>query len=253
MRRYYEGHEAVYQRLEAAGADCWGGADFEQVHMLGFLRDALVRTGLQERSQAEVLVLGCGTGPLACVLRRHGFRVSAVDISPTAIKLARQQAEKRGLTIHYRVGDVCRDPLGDRQYDLIVDSHCLHCIVPEADRRQALASIRRALRKDGFFVLETMMGQVRSDHVSTDEAGIVWNAHGDQEPDFEPRVLRDGQWFVPQRRLRPSKAALDDELRAAGFQITWCDTAASPQETGVSDYRAICQVAPGMDNHPNAG
>ena len=243
MKRYYEGHEQVYQRLDADGVDCWGRDDFDNVHMLGFLREALGRTNLGERPQAQALVIGCGTGPLACELSRQGYQVIGMDISPTAIHMARQQAAKRGLTIDYRVGDLCRDPLDARRYDVIVDSHCLHCIVPEEDRRRALDSIHDALTDDGFFILETMMGQLRTDTIETDEEGIVWTAYGNEMPSFQPRVERRGQWFVPQRRLRPTAAALDEELQARDLRIVWRHIHETTSEDDTADYQAICQRA----------
>ena len=241
MKRYYEGHEGVYERLAAEGADCWGEDDFDNVYMLEFLELGLGQTRLDDLEHVRVLVIGCGTGPLACALSRRGYQVSGFDISPTAIEMAKAQAQKRGLQIRYWVGDLCRDDLGDEHYDLIVDSHCLHCIVPEEDRSTALTSIRRALSPDGVFILETMMGSVDSEEAQSDEEGIIWTPYGEMPPDFEPRVQRsDGLWYVPQRRLRPDKAALDDELRAAGFQIHWSQEVPWSDTNGAGDYQGIC-------------
>ncbi|MAO83515.1 MAG: hypothetical protein CMH50_06480 [Myxococcales bacterium] len=241
MKRYYEAHEDAYRRLSERGADCWGGDDFDHVYMLSFLIQALEHPAVIDRSLKQALVIGCGTGPLACALDQRGFEVSGVDISPTAIEMARQEAARRGRHIHYWVGDLCRDELGCEDYDLIVDSHCLHCIVPEADRQGALRSIHQALRPEGIFVLETMVGPLPNGPVSCDDEGIVWSRYGEIEPAFEPRVQRaDGDWYVPQRRLRHDKAALDDELRAAGFQIHWSREMPSSDTNGARDYQGIC-------------
>ena len=241
MRRYYEGHEAVYQRLAAAGADCWGQDDFDKVYMLAFLEDALRQTRLDGLDGARALVIGCGTGPLACALSRRGYQVSGIDISPTAIAMAREQARIRGLDIDYRVSDLCRDELGTAGYALIVDSHCLHCIVSEADRRAALGAIHKALKPAGVFIMETMMGALDTEERATDADGIVWKPYGETPPDFEPREQRaDGLWYVHQRRLRPTKEALDDELQAAGFRIRWSRQLASRDGSQTSDYQAIC-------------
>ena len=126
MKKYYEGHELAYQKLAAEGADCWGGDDFENVHMLAFLTFALAQTDLEQRDAVRALVLGCGTGPLACALSRRGYQVKGIDISATAIEIARANASKRGLDIEYAVADLCADELGRSAYDLIVDSHCMH-------------------------------------------------------------------------------------------------------------------------------
>ena len=240
--KYYEGHEGVYQKLAEAGADCWGRDDFENVYMLPYLKSALARTTLDEKEAVRALVVGCGTGPLACALSRRGYHVCGFDISSTAIVLARAQAEKRGLDIEYWVGDLCADDLGASCYDLIVDSHCMHCIVPDEDRGKALKSICRALSPDGVFIIETMMRDPSiKGGVDVDEDGIHWTVFsGKERPDYERARLRDGVWCVPQRRLRPNKEALDEELSRYGFQIRWSIEAESDEEGESGDYQAIC-------------
>lgn len=243
MKKYYEGHEGVYKQLEAEGVDCWGRDDFENVYMLPFLEQALDQISPASRQQAHALVIGCGTGPLACVLAKREFIVSAFDISPTAIEMAKQQARERGLEINYWVGDICGEPLLTGQYDLIVDSHCLHCVVTIEDRKTAFTSICQALTPTGFFVLETMMGRPTNQDVTVDKEGIVWSQYGQNKPDFEPSVQRDGVWYVPQRRLLPNKDALDAELRSHGFEILWSHGKKSEDDPDGGDYQAICQQA----------
>ena len=243
MGRYYEGHERVYQRLAEENADCWGHDDFDNVHMLPFLNSAIERTDLASRDVVDVLVIGCGTGPLACALSKKGFDVNGMDISPTAIELAKQQAAKRALAINYWAGDICNDDLGADKYDLIVDSHCLHCIVADDDRKTAFQSICRALKDDGYFILETMMGTLLTEERSTDADGIVWKSYGHAEPEFEPRVQRDGVWHVPERRIRPTKTALDEELIGYGFRIQWSNATEPEEANGLCDYQGINQRA----------
>jgi len=203
----------------------------------------LAKTDLDERGNIRALVLGCGTGPLACALKQRGYQVSGFDVSPTAIEMARKQAQKRGLDIDYWVADLCRDRLPTARYDLIVDSHCLHCIVPDEDRKKAFQEILQGLDKEGVFILETMMGKMNSNGVSSDENGIVWTSYGTEKPDFEPAVQQEGLWYVPQRLLRPSKESLDAELKAYGFHILWSHEESTDAGGELSDYQAICMAA----------
>ena len=242
MKKYYEGHDDVYQRIQAEGHNCWGRINFEQAHMQGFVKKALKKTNLDSRPHVQALVLGCGTGPIACLLSKRGYQVSGIDISPTAIEMAKQQAEQRSLDIKYWVHDLCQNSLGNQQYDLILDSHCLHCIVSEKDRKSALKHIRNALNPDGVFILETMMGRIHTKDVQSDKDGIVWTPFGETPPFFEPRIQKNGLWFVPQRLIRPNKSVLEEELKTAGFSIVWSQTVPPEKDDENGDYQAICEV-----------
>ena len=58
-------------------------------------------------SNARVLDIGCGTGPVSCFLAKQGYSVDGFDISQTVIELARAKAKDLGLDIHYSVDDIC--------------------------------------------------------------------------------------------------------------------------------------------------
>jgi 2-polyprenyl-3-methyl-5-hydroxy-6-metoxy-1,4-benzoquinol methylase len=45
--------------------------------------------------QGKALDLGCGLGNKSIALAKHNFQVTSIDISPTAIELAKKQAKKR--------------------------------------------------------------------------------------------------------------------------------------------------------------
>ena len=156
-KRYYEGHEIAYQNIEAKGGQAWRFADFDHHPIRDFVMGALERIGLAGGTGRRCLVIGVGTGRMACELARLGFEVDGIDISETAIKMAAKQAMERGLTITYRVGDICKDDLGTQRYDLILDSHCMHCIVTDAHREAAFAAVHRAIKTHGFLVLHTML------------------------------------------------------------------------------------------------
>ena len=181
--RYYKAHEGAYQTLLKEGGDTWGKDNFENVYMLAFLKRALAQTALDKREDVCALVVGCGTGPLACALGRRGYRVHGFDISPTAIELAREQAQQRGLEIEYWVGDLCRDELRKSYYDLVVDSHCLHCIVLDDDRKKAFSSIRSSLKQKGIFVSEMMLGEARAPENYVIDRDGVYPSHRRQRHD----------------------------------------------------------------------
>jgi SAM-dependent methyltransferase len=220
MARYYDGHETVYRELREKGHRTWGepaGERFEAFFYRPFLERVIAAHGLA----GVALELGCGTGPGACFLAERGFSVTGIDISATAIELAREHAAERGLGARFEVGDVCALSASLAKLDLIVDGHCLHCIVFDDERAALLRELVGRLRGGGRFAVSTMAlaDSVRFDpSLVCDEDGVVWWRSKVTAHEIERAKEVNGVWWVPQRRLKPA-AALRAELVAAGFAI----------------------------------
>ena len=92
----------------------------------------------------EVLDAGCGSGPLAEALRAKGAVVSAFDLSPAMVELAR---ERLGEDADVRVADLGAPlPYPDGSFDLVVVSLALHYV---EDWASALTELRRVLKPGG--------------------------------------------------------------------------------------------------------
>ena len=99
---------AAYARRDPVMA---GIADF-----LGDLRDR------------EVLELGSGMGEMTTLLARSGARVTAVDISPGSVAMARRRARLHGVdeAIDFVVGPGEQLPLPAERFDVAVGKAVLH-------------------------------------------------------------------------------------------------------------------------------
>ena len=68
----------------------------------------------------SVLDLGCGTGLFAIAAAKLGAsEVWATDVSPAAVDCTRRNAERNGVDVVAKVGDLF-EPVADRVFDLIV-------------------------------------------------------------------------------------------------------------------------------------
>jgi SAM-dependent methyltransferase len=106
----------------------------------------------------QALDIGTGPGHDAVFLMHQGFNVIAIDISPTAIRLARENASNAGLFGFFQLGDIRRIPVEDGFVDFANDRGCFHVLSPE-DRPKAVSEIHRVLRRGGRLLL-----RVFSDH-----------------------------------------------------------------------------------------
>ena len=74
--------------------------------------------GKEDLAGKAVLDMGTGSGVLAIAAAKKGCSVTAVDINPAAIKLAKQNAKKEGVGIDFVVSDLFDKIKG--KFDLII-------------------------------------------------------------------------------------------------------------------------------------
>ncbi|MEZ6065932.1 MAG: class I SAM-dependent methyltransferase [Planctomycetaceae bacterium] len=107
-----------------------------------------------EIPRGRVLELGCGSGTNAIYLAQQGFEVTAIDIAPAALELARQRAEQAHVTINFIEADVHRFDTPGPRFDFLFDRGCYHCC-----RRIDLAGYLRThelcLRPDAWALMLT--------------------------------------------------------------------------------------------------
>jgi SAM-dependent methyltransferase len=154
--------DAIYGSLLAAGRSDWSD-QATTTEILGYLDELLRHTGT---TSGELLELGCGTGTLSFPLAERGYQVTGLDISATAIALARararQFARQFDREITFGVHDI-RAPLAALagRFALVVDSLVLHYLTAPADRVAGLRLAASALRPDGAMLVITMCGDPR--------------------------------------------------------------------------------------------
>ncbi|MHC4160261.1 MAG: class I SAM-dependent methyltransferase [Planctomycetota bacterium] len=110
----------------------------------------LVDTGKVRPCKA--IDLGCGAGNYAVYLAARGFDVTGVDFSPTAIKIAKENAKTKGVKCDFLAADVL-DQLGDidQTWDFAYGWGLLHHIFPD-QRQKYVENVYRILNPKGKYL-----------------------------------------------------------------------------------------------------
>lgn len=134
----------------------------------------------------RVLELGSGHGGLSLELARLGARPTLVDFSSEALTQARRIFESENLEVSTLEGDVGLPDLEIKdKFDLIIDSHLLHCLTEDPDRVSYYALVKDALAPGGIFVCETMVHRKKlhiPDGFMFDQRNILWQMFGKWTP-----------------------------------------------------------------------
>lgn len=160
-------------------------------------------------SDLNILETGAGRGGLSLLLARLGARVTLIDFSPTALAQAEQIFAAEGIPVHTVVADVSHPDVEiGMKFDIIVDSHLLHCITEDPDRSSYYRLVSDHLTDRGIFVSETMVHRKNifiPDGFMFDERYVLWQMFG--------------KW-TPVRKILDS-LDLETELQNAQFKIEY--------------------------------
>lgn len=137
--------------------------------------------------RGDVLDIGCGLGDNAIYLAQHGFDVTGLDISPTALITAERRALDAGVSVRFATADATVLDGYTAAFDTVIDSGCLHCLPDDAKRGYA-AAVFRATRPGAALLLSA----------------------------FSDVNAASGDWPRPM----VSEQTLRDTLTAAGWAIT---------------------------------
>ncbi|WP_460207597.1 class I SAM-dependent methyltransferase [Scytonema sp. NUACC21] len=161
METNYLLHEQAYQNFKKTeGFVGWDATNEDFVRCFNYEWERLFQFEKFPRS-GRVLELGCGAGNIGLYLAFKGYEVVGVDIAPTAIEWAIENAKQANIeAIEFRVGDVLRlDEFSDESFDIVLDSHCFHCIIG-SDRSKFLQSAYRVLKSGGILSISSMCNEV---------------------------------------------------------------------------------------------
>jgi ubiquinone/menaquinone biosynthesis C-methylase UbiE len=152
------------------------------------------REWLGQRAQGQVLEVAIGTGRNLPHYRAD-VSITAIELSPAMLAIARQRAADLGREVNFHEGDAEHLPFDDASFDTVVCAFSL-CTIPSPVA--ALAEMRRVLRPGGRLLL-------------VDHIGSSWPpVYAAQWLLERPTIHSAGEHFT--RRQLPL-------VQAAGFQV----------------------------------
>jgi SAM-dependent methyltransferase len=111
-------------------------------------------SGLAEKYGQKVLCLMCAVGTIACGMAEKGFSVTAIDIEPEMIAIAKKNNQSN-TNLVFLTGDITNLHLPDNyDFAFIGGSADFHHLLSEEEILQALSGIYSHLTDKGCLVLE---------------------------------------------------------------------------------------------------
>ena len=131
------------------------GKDGPQADTLRFLK-FLKKEQKFKIENKKILDLGCGTGRNANYLAEKGNDVVGIEISKTALDVARNRASKLGVKVDYRLGDIGEKyDIEDSSIDLVLDITSSNSL-DEKGRKIYLEEVERVLKPSGYFFVRAL-------------------------------------------------------------------------------------------------
>jgi SAM-dependent methyltransferase len=119
---------------------------------VGRPQPAVVELAFEGAFGGVVLDSGCGTGENALHIASLGLAVLGFDIAETAVALAREKAEQRGIEAEFIVADARRLEGMGRTFDTVLDCALFHAFDRE-ERRAYTASLAHVTKVGGILHL----------------------------------------------------------------------------------------------------
>jgi SAM-dependent methyltransferase len=131
---------------ESTDRDCWNDT-FHTGRGFSLEPNRMLVETVNDEEPGAVLELAMGQGRNALYLASQGWKVTGVDISDEALRIAREQAVKRKLALDTVNADIDEWDFGTNRFDLVTMMYA-------GDHAKWIDKIKASLRAGGLFVVE---------------------------------------------------------------------------------------------------
>jgi 2-polyprenyl-3-methyl-5-hydroxy-6-metoxy-1,4-benzoquinol methylase len=108
---------------------------------------ALLRENTHLFSGGTALDIAMGMGQNAIFLASHGYKVTGIDRSSSAVSLSRENAEKKAVSLRTVEADILTYGIRENYFDVILNFYFLE--------RSLIQKIKKGLKKNGLVFFET--------------------------------------------------------------------------------------------------
>ena len=105
--------------------------------------------------KGKTLDVCCGAGTNSLYMVKSGFSVTAIDISPTAIRYAKKESDREKIMIDFMVQNFVNLSFIDEIFDFMFDMGYFHH-VGVIDRINFIEGISRVLKRNGLYLLNVL-------------------------------------------------------------------------------------------------
>jgi len=193
---------AEVAKFEAGASRFWDPqGEFRPLHLLNPVRTRFVSERVP-LAGLRVLDVGCGGGLLAESLAREGAQVTAIDLAPAMIEVARLHAAAAGLTIDYRMAGAQElTRASPALFDVVT---CMEMLEHVPEPAAMLGTLAQLLKPGGALFVSTLNRNLRSFLLAIVGAEYLMN--------LIPRGTHEYE-----RLIRPAELAR--WARAAGLEL----------------------------------
>jgi len=193
---------AELAKFDASAARFWDpDGEYRPLHLLNPLRSAFI-AARAPLAGAPLLDVGCGGGLLAESLARAGARVTAIDLAPGMIEVARLHAAQSALAIDYRIA--AAEQLAGAQPQGFSVVTCMEMLEHVPEPAALMATLAQLLAPGGSLFISTLNRNLKSFLLAIVGAEYLLN--------LIPRGTHEYQ-----RLIRPAELAR--WARAAGLSL----------------------------------
>lgn len=108
---------------------------------------------IDTQNSNDLLEIATGTGLISIDLSNQISHITAIDIAPEMIEIAKSKARNQNISnVNFQVGDSCNLDLKNSSFDTVIASNVLHLLFkPE----KALEEMKRVLKDNGQLIIPT--------------------------------------------------------------------------------------------------